>query len=51
MCIRDRTNSVIRQLAKDNKNVDVIAWDELAAANSDWFYNDGIHLNGEGRSG
>lgn len=48
---QERTNSVIRQLAKDNKNVDVIAWDELAAANSDWFYNDGIHLNGEGRSG
>ena len=48
---QERTNSVIRQLAKDNKNVDVIAWDELAAANPDWFYNDGIHLNGEGRSG
>lgn len=48
---QERTNSVIRQLARDNKNVDVIAWDELAAANSDWFYNDGIHLNGEGRSG
>ena len=41
---------MIRQLAKDNKNVEVIAWDALGAENPDWFYNDGIHLNGEGRS-
>ena len=47
---QERTNGVIRQLAKDNKNVEVIAWDALGAENPDWFYNDGIHLNGAGRS-
>ena len=30
--------------------MEVNAWEALGAENPDWFYNDGIHLNGEGRS-
>lgn len=48
---QDRTNDVIRQLADENANVEVIPWDEVATEHPDWFYNDGIHLNGEGRTG
>ena len=42
---------MIRNLAEHNENVEIIAWDEEAAKHPDWFYNDGIHLNGAGRSG
>ena len=48
---QERTNQVIRNLAEHNENVKIIAWDEEAAKHPDWFYNDGIHLNGAGRSG
>lgn len=48
---QERTNQVIRNLAEHNENVEIIAWDEEAAKHPDWFYNDGIHLNGAGRSG
>ncbi len=48
---QERTNGVIQELAKDNKNVQVIRWDVEAEKHPEWFYNDGIHLNGEGRKG
>jgi hypothetical protein len=46
-----RINGVIEQLAADNDNVTAIDWDVLAAQHPDWFYDDGIHVNGEGRKG
>jgi hypothetical protein len=46
-----RINGVIDQLAADNDNVTAIEWDTLAAEHPDWFYDDGIHVNGEGRKG
>ena len=48
---QERTNQVIRNLAEHNESVKIIAWDAEAAKHPDWFYNDGIHLNGAGRSG
>ena len=46
-----KTNEVIQSLAEANKNVSVISWDKVAEQHPDWFYNDGIHLNGAGRQG
>ena len=48
---QERTNQVIRNLAEHNENVKIIAWNEEAAKNPEWFYDAGIHLNGAGRSG
>lgn len=47
---QDDSNSVIATLAANNANVTVIDWPAYAAGHSDYFYNDGIHLNGTGRS-
>lgn len=48
---QERINGVILNLAKENDNVEAIRWDSAGAEHPDWFYNDGIHLNGEGRKG
>ena len=48
---QERINSVIMDLAKANDNVEVIRWDQEGEKNPDWFYNDGTHLNGAGRTG
>ncbi len=47
---QDDSNSAIATLAANNANVTVIDWPAYAAGHSDYFYNDGIHLNGTGRS-
>jgi type II secretory pathway pseudopilin PulG len=48
---QQRINDMIRTLVDDNQNLSVIDWDQTAAQNPDWFYDDGIHLNGAGREG
>lgn len=48
---QERINQVIRDLAQKNDNVTVIPWDVTASEHPDWFYHDGIHLNGAGRTG
>lgn len=48
---QERINEVILQLAADNDNVEAIRWDSEAANHEEWFYNDGIHLNEDGRVG
>ena len=47
---QDDSNNVIAALAANNANVTVIDWPAYASGHSDYFYNDGIHLNGTGRS-
>ncbi len=47
----DDVNATIRTLAEKNANVTVLEWANVAPYHSDWFYSDGIHLNGEGRAG
>lgn len=51
--LQDQTkiNEVIEELAEKNDNVCVIPWNQEAQLHPEWFYNDGIHLNGEGRQG
>ncbi|MBE5906503.1 MAG: hypothetical protein E7277_06890 [Lachnospiraceae bacterium] len=46
---QDAVNEVIQTLADKNENLTLIRWNEHANSHSEWFYNDGIHLNGEGR--
>lgn len=46
---QDYSNEVIYALAEDNENVTIIDWAETAPGHSDWFYEDGIHLNADGQ--
>lgn len=48
---RDNVNAVIKDLAKKNKRVKAIGWDEAGPASPQWFYDDGIHLNPDGQNG
>jgi len=47
---QDATNKVIDALAADNDNVTVIDWASEADTHDDWFYDDGLHLDSEGRT-
>ena len=47
---QDESNDIIQALAEQNENVTVIDWASYAASHPEWFYNDGIHLNADGRS-
>lgn len=49
-CQRE-VNKTIQKLAKKNSNVSVIPWAKEGKKHSDWFYQDGIHLNPTGQAG
>lgn len=49
-CQRE-VNKTIQKLAKKNSNVSVIPWAKEGKKHSDWFYQDGIHLNPTGQTG
>lgn len=49
--IQDDVNKTIKDLADKNDNVHLISWAKKAKKHSDWFYQDGIHLNSEGQKG
>ncbi len=49
--IQKAVNQTIQRVAKANKNVHLIPWDEEAPKHSNWFYQDGIHLNATGQKG
>lgn len=51
LAIQDDVNKTINKLANENDNVHVISWAKKAKKHSDWFYQDGIHLNKEGQKG
>lgn len=46
---QDDVNSIIYQLAKNNANVCIIDWAEIAVTHAEWFYDDGIHLSPSGQ--
>lgn len=46
-----KSNRTIRKLAKKNKNVEIIDWNQEGPKHPDWFYSDGIHLTPEGQKG
>jgi len=47
--IQEDVNQQISELAQENENVTMLYWDQHSIGHDEWFYNDGIHLNGEGR--
>lgn len=48
---KNKVNKQINELAKKNSNVHVIPWAKTAKKHSDWFYQDGTHLNAKGQNG
>lgn len=46
---QDAVNKEIRKLAKENKNIEIVDWAVKAKDHPNWFYNDGIHLNEDGK--
>lgn len=48
---QDEVNKTIKNLAEKNKNLHIIQWDKEGKKHSDWFYQDGTHLNEKGQKG
>ena len=48
---QNEVNAAIRDLASKNKNMHVVDWDQAGPSHSQWFYDDGLHLNPEGQTG
>lgn len=49
--IQKDVNQTILELVKKNSNVHLIPWAKEAKKHSDWFYQDGTHLNTKGQIG
>lgn len=49
--VQKEVNKTIDALVEKNDNVHLIPWADEGADHSDWFYQDGIHLNSEGQKG
>ncbi|MCR5453043.1 MAG: acetyltransferase [Lachnospiraceae bacterium] len=45
----DQSNEAIDEVVASNDNVSLIDWNKAAQGNSEWFYQDGIHLKPEGQ--
>lgn len=43
-------NDKIKDLAKQNKNLHIIDWEEISKNHEEYFYKDGIHLTSKGRT-
>ena len=48
---KDSTLEILRELESENENLTVLNWPEEAEQHSDWFYDDGMHLNASGQKG
>ena len=48
---QDEVNATIEAVSAEYDNVHVLHWDEVGPQHPEWFYGDGLHLNGEGRIG
>lgn len=46
-----QTYAVLYELEEENENLTILEWPDVAEANPDWFYDDGIHLNPDGQKG
>lgn len=42
--------NILHELEKENENMVVLNWPEIAAQHGDWFYDDGMHLNEDGQA-
>lgn len=45
----DQSNDAINTVVENNDNVTLIDWNKAAQGNSEWFYQDGIHLKPTGQ--
>ena len=48
---QDQVNETIEEVGAEYDNVHILHWDEVGPQHADWFYKDGLHLNGAGRKG
>lgn len=48
---QDQVNETIEAVSAEYDNVHILHWDEVGPQHADWFYKDGLHLNGAGRKG
>lgn len=48
---QESTLQILNELAEENKNLTILDWPEIASQHTDWFYDDGMHLNAEGQTG
>lgn len=48
---QESTTRILNELAEENENLTIWDWPETASQHTDWFYDDGMHLNEEGQAG
>lgn len=48
---QDSTLKILKELAEENENLAILDWPETASKHTDWFYDDGMHLNAAGQTG
>lgn len=48
---QESTLKILHELAEENDNLTILDWPEIASAHTDWFYDDGMHLNAKGQTG
>lgn len=48
---QESTQRILNELAKENRNLTILDWPGFASGHTDWFYDDGMHLNAEGQTG
>lgn len=48
---QESTIRILNELAEENENLTILDWPKTAAQHTDWFYDDGMHLNTEGQTG
>lgn len=48
---QDSTHKILKELEEENENLTILDWPETASKHTDWFYDDGMHLNTAGQTG
>lgn len=48
---QESTTRTLNELEKENENLTILDWPGTASQHTDWFYDDGMHLNKEGQAG
>lgn len=48
---QESVTRILNELAEENENLTILDWPGTASRHSNWFYDDGMHLNAEGQEG
>lgn len=48
---QESTTRILNELAEENENLTILDWPGTASRHTNWFYEDGMHLNEEGQAG